>query len=60
MRRLPDEIKRGINRLAHALAQAGYTEHRRQLEAEALALMRAGRNPGEVLAQLSGRVVPER
>jgi len=49
MRRLPDEIKRGIIRLAHALAQAGYTEHRRQLEAEALALMRAGRNRAKCL-----------
>ena len=60
MKRLPDEIKKEINRLAHALAQWSYTEHRRRLEAEALALLRAGRSLGEVLQDLGPRAMPDR
>ena len=49
MRRLPDELKREVNRMAHALAQWSYGEHRRRLEAEALALLKAGQTPASVL-----------
>ena len=56
MKRLPDDIKHEINRLAHALAQWSFTEHRRRLEAEALALLRAGRSLNEVLQELGTKV----
>ena len=60
MRHLPDDIKREINRLAHALAQWNFTEHRRRLEAEALALLKAGRTQGDVLAMLDTQAVRDR
>ena len=60
MKRLPDDIKQEINRLAHALAQWSFTEHRRRLEAEALALLRAGCSLGEVLQDLGANAVPGR
>jgi hypothetical protein len=55
MRRLPDDIKREVNRLAHALAQWSYGEHRRRLEVEALALLRAGHDQRDVLDRLTSR-----
>ena len=60
MRRLPDDIKREVNRMAHALAQWDFTEHRRRLEAEALALLKAGRSRDDVLAQICAQAVRER
>ena len=60
MRHLPDNIKREINRLAHALAQWNFTEHRRRLETEALALLKAGRTQGDVLAMLDTQAVRDR
>ena len=54
-RRLPDGLKREVNRLAHALAQATYTQHRRRLASEAVALLQAGRTHDEVLTQLGGQ-----
>ena len=60
MRKLPDDIKREINRLAHALAQWNFTEHRRRLGAEALALLKAGRTEADVLALLDSRAVQDR
>lgn len=60
MQRLPDEIKREVNRLAHALAQWSYTEHRRRLEHVALALLRAGRSAGDVLVLLEAQAARDR
>ena len=58
MKRLPDDIKQEINRLAHALALSSFTEHRRRLEAEALALLRAGRSLDEVRQELGASATP--
>lgn len=52
MKNPPNEIKREINRMAHALAMWSYVEHRRQLEAETLARLNAGEPASEVLAGL--------
>lgn len=60
MRKLPDDIKREVNRLAHAFAQWSFMEQRRRLESEALALLRAGRTRDEVLAQLAAQAAPAR
>jgi hypothetical protein len=60
MRRLPDDVKREVNRLAHALAQWSYAEHRRRLEAQALALLRGGIQPGEVIGKLAAKAEADR
>lgn len=51
-RRLPDDIKREVNRLAHALAQWSFIEQRRRLEADARAMLTAGRPAAEVVEVL--------
>jgi hypothetical protein len=52
-RKLPEELRRHINRLAHALAQWSYTEHRNRLELEAATMLKAGRSHAEVLDVLA-------
>lgn len=52
MRRIPDDIQRELNRLAHSLAQATYTAHRRLLETEALLMLKAGHSSADVIARL--------
>lgn len=55
-RKLPEELRRHINRLAHALAQWSYTEHRNRLELEAATMLKAGRSAAEVLDVLARSV----
>ncbi len=57
MRKLPDALKREINRTAHTLAQQSFAAHRHRLEERALQLLRAGRAPDEVLAELRRQAV---
>jgi len=51
--KLPDDIRSEINRLAHALSQWSFVEHRRTLLAEAAALMKAGGSREDVLRRLA-------
>lgn len=49
---LPKVLRRAINRAAHAAAQASFRAHRNKLEAQAVALFKAGRSSADILADL--------
>ena len=57
---LPDLVQRECNRLAQALAQWSFAEHRRMLELDAVGLLKAGRSQGEVIALLAVAAAMER
>ena len=59
-RLLPDFVQREVNRLAHALALWSFADHRRMLEIDAVAMLKAGRSPDAVVALLAAQAVRER
>lgn len=58
MRHLPADLRREVNRLAHAIALRSYMEHRQRLEAEAAIMLRAGQAHDAVLLALKVRAAP--
>ena len=59
-RLLPDLVQREVNRLAQALAQWSFAQHRRMLELDAAALLKAGRTQDEVFELLAAAAAKER
>ena len=59
-RLLPDPVQRECNRLAQALAQWNFAQHRRMLELDAVALLKAGRTQDEVIELLTAQAAKER
>ena len=59
-RLLPDLVQREVNRLAQALAQWSFAQHRRMLEHDAVALLKAGRSQDEVIQLLAAQAARER
>ena len=59
-RLLPDFVQREVNRLAQALAQWSFAQHRRMLEHDAAALLKAGRTQDEVFELLAAAAAKER
>ena len=57
---LPDLVQREVNRLAQALAQWSFAQHRRMLELDAVALLKAGRSQDEVIQLLAAQAARER